>query len=204
MKKLLTGALVLGAITSAFSLELVRNGDFSTGTRGQDGWTEASPYTIIDDWADDDSFFSTSSAYLGGYNGAVDSISQQINFGILPGTATLRFDALFYSEDVPLYDFLGVGLSPFVLSNILVAVDLGDAAGGLNSGQLIKKSYVVDVSSYLGTGVRTLAFEVSTDSSGPSAAFIDNVSIIANPVPEPATMAIMGLGVAAMIRRRRK
>lgn len=35
-------------------------------------------------------------------------------------------------------------------------------------------------------------------------AFVDNASWGANPVPEPATMAVLGLGVAAMIRRRKK
>lgn len=39
--------------------------------------------------------------------------------------------------------------------------------------------------------------------AGESATF-DNLSITSNPVPEPATMAVLGLGAAALLRRRRK
>lgn len=42
------------------------------------------------------------------------------------------------------------------------------------------------------------------DTGNDAAIAIDNLGITAQPVPEPATMAILGLGAAALIRRRRK
>ncbi len=41
-------------------------------------------------------------------------------------------------------------------------------------------------------------------STNPGQAFIDNVSFSASPVPEPASMAVLGLGALAMLRRRNK
>lgn len=53
------------------------------------------------------------------------------------------------------------------------------------------------------------AFNYNVPNGGPNGANsdfigIDDVAYTANPVPEPASMAALGLGVAAMLRRRRK
>lgn len=44
----------------------------------------------------------------------------------------------------------------------------------------------------------------SNSSASNGLAFIDNASFGANPVPEPATMAVLGMGALALVRRRKK
>ena len=52
------------------------------------------------------------------------------------------------------------------------------------------------------------AFRYFVTNAGPNAnnsdyIGIDDFSYVSNPVPEPATMAVLGLGAMALIRRRR-
>lgn len=53
----------------------------------------------------------------------------------------------------------------------------------------------------LGTGMATAIGQIGNSQTSDSLAIRD---IAVTPVPEPATMAVLGLGVAAMLRRRRK
>jgi hypothetical protein len=54
--------------------------------------------------------------------------------------------------------------------------------------------------SFLATSTTTVSFQ---DVTGGYVSHIDNVSVSAAPVPEPATMAILGMGAFALIRRRK-
>ncbi|MBN9501511.1 MAG: hypothetical protein BGO01_04415 [Armatimonadetes bacterium 55-13] len=58
--------------------------------------------------------------------------------------------------------------------------------------------------SYLVTATSDLSTVKFTGYNNPSITILDNVSLTAAPVPEPASMAALGLGVAAFIRRRKR
>ena len=193
----LIGLAVLAASSSfASAIQLVSNGDFEGGIAP---WVENSPpafiisnHGVLSFGADPNNDY----AWLGGYSNADDIITQTINFGSLAGTATLTFDySDFDANEDPDYDYFTVSIG----STLLEKIDIGAGANGVE--RISAKSY--DVSSFMGTGVQTLEFRVTTDVALASSAFVDNVSIDAQPVPEPATMAALGLGLAAVVRRRK-
>lgn len=107
----------------------------------------------------------------------------------------MTFDLQIYVQDTFNRDFLTVKIG----STVLEAIDLGGSLDGYTG--LIAKSY--DVSSFMGTGTQVLAFEGRSDFRFNSSGFVDNVSIQATPVPEPATMTALALGLAAIARRRK-
>ncbi|MBX3111623.1 MAG: PEP-CTERM sorting domain-containing protein [Fimbriimonadaceae bacterium] len=198
--KLVTLALAVAAAGTSFATQLVTNGDFEAGSAG---WTESSGggFVIIGDWSGSvvdgagDLGPPTMTAWLGGYESADDSVTQSIST-VSGGTATLDFDYYFANEDVAGFDFLTVSLGGVQLGEY----DLGnDDAVALNGPIHI----TLDVSSMMDGSAQDLAFRVTTDSSLNSSAFIDNVSLVADSVPEPATMAVLALGVGALVRRRK-
>lgn len=186
-------ASLLATASFASAVELVSNGNFDLGSSD---WVEVGSYTIVD--AHGVGAFGTSGnkyAWLGGYDDAEDSLSQVINFGSLAGSATLSFDFEAGDFDFSGWDFFMLKLGGVTLDTI----DLGDFADTLTG--ISTKTY--DVSTFVGTGNRTLEFLTTTDSSSACSAFVDNVSINATVAPEPGTMAALGLGAMALIRRRR-
>lgn len=192
----LSAAFLLLSISS-YAVELVTNGDFEGAPLGT-GWTESSAggFPIIGDWSGlDPNAPTTNTAWLGGYEDAVDSVTQSLDStGYVTGT--LSFDVTVNNVDVPGFDFLDVTLGG---TNVL-SLDLGD----FEPVDFYLHHFDLDVSALLG-GPQDLVFTVTTDDSLNSSAFIDNVSLNAQqPVPEPASMAALGFGALALLRRRRK
>lgn len=186
---------------SSFATELVVNGNFESG---DSPWTQSSSgsRTLIGNWSgtvvnsNGDFGPPTRTAWLGGYDNAIDIVSQVVTT-VNGATATLQFDFYWTNEDIPTFDFFYVMLG----DTTIYTQDLGDYDPVTLNGPV---HHSFDVSSLMDGTAKALAFKVTTDGSANSSGFVDNVSLETAVVPEPATLAALGFGAAAIMRRRRK
>lgn len=155
----------------------------------------------------------TRTAWLGGLNPRTSIIQQSIDTaGYANGKATLNFKLVYEDEDVVGRDFLYVDFG----ANRVMTVDLGAAwVDWKNQFGVIRQggphfwaldTPTIDLSPYLDGTAKNLTFTVINDAtpSTSSSAWIDNVSIQAQPTPEPAPFAALGVGALAFARRRRR
>ena len=202
MNKPLLSIAIFGLTSFGLANELVNNGDFEA-TPSNFGWTEASGgnFTIIGDWSTaivdsvGDLGPPTNTAWLGGYNDAVDTITQSVLTPNAAGTAFLDFDYQFTDEDLPAFDFFNVSIGGTTVFN----TDIGGTFTGTLSSVIHKH---INVLSLMNGTSKDLVFKVTTDSSLSSSVFVDNVKLTTT--PEPASFAVLGLGAFALILRRKK
>ena len=209
MLKTLTGTLALALLvsTSASAAELVKNGNFETTPRGTD-WSIVSSggYSASKVFLKDNYIKGVQGvfAFLAGYNGGVETMSQTIDTQGA-GSAILNYDLSWFCRDYIGSDFLEVRFG----NDVIDTFDLGSD----NDADLFKNltgSFSFDLTPYLDGTAKSLSFTGINDYYAPderingnaSAVFIDNVSIQAQPVPEPASLMAIGLGVVAFLRRR--
>lgn len=187
----------------SFGVDLVQNGNFEANPP-EDGWAEFSSgqSLIIGDWSstivDSDGDFGppTNTAWLGGYDDAQDRILQAIQTPATPVIARLSFDWAFTDEDVANFDFFNVKVG----DDVVFTTFLG---GGLSGTLSSYKNESINVSNLMDGTLKGLVFEVLTDDSLACSVFVDNISLTTAPVPEPASMAILGLGSVLMLCRRK-
>lgn len=200
LKYTLVTLLALG-VTTSYASELVTNGDFEAGSTG---WTEAatSGYELIGDYSSTTVSSSgnlgppTNTAYLGRVDNETDSVAQSIST-VSGATATFSFDYYYVNEDIPGYDYLRV----YVGGSKVFEQDLGDLNAVTLYGPIHES---MDASAFMDGTAKDVKFEVTTDVSAPSSAFIDNVSVQTQSVPEPVSTVALGFGALALMRKRRR
>ena len=121
--------------------------------------------------------------------------------------ATLAFSTAALNQQARV-DFLGVGADPFsvALADILLNAFRTNVGDPLVSGY---STVTVNVSSLLAASAgQTLRLRFAeVDNVGPFQFGVDNVSLEAlatQPVPEPASLMLLGSGLAALTLRRRR
>jgi hypothetical protein len=132
-------------------------------------------------------------AWLGGISSLeTASVSQSVT--LLDGTSTLSF----WLENV-----VSGSTQDFVQARIDGAPVWTYNAGGSLSGTLGYTQITVDLSSF-GPGTRQLEFFSVSGNNGTTNFFIDDVSVLTAPIPEPGTYGLMALGLAGLLVARRR
>lgn len=189
---------IIGVLSApAHAVELVQNGDFEASPAGLN-WTltgiaEVGNYsTLLGPTVP------TRVLWLGGVQNALDTGSQAIATAGY-GTATLSFRLVLEDLDLANSDFFTVSFG----SHVLDTIDIGETPGDqLENYYVSNRTY--DLSPFFDGTPQTLTFGIATDGKAftASSAWIDNVSIDAQPVPEPASLLAFGAGALALLRRR--
>ncbi len=179
-------ALVMGAC-AADAVELVYNGNFDQATGGfAIGW-----YGNVAGACANWGVLDGNSVRCGGANNVHDWLAQDVDFGSVSGSALFTVDTYITTSEAPGHDMFAIQVGPFSTLWLDVAYFTG------------RLHWEFDVGYVMGTGVQMMSFVTKTDASLPSSMYVDNVSIAANPVPEPVSLLVLGAGLAALAARRK-
>lgn len=198
----------IGAATVAQALTLV-NADIETNASAQfgaiDGWGPNGG------WALHSGFPAPGNGGLGNsfgfYSaGTLETVGQIVAGHTIQANTTYKFWGWVYTGGD------GLGVVPFQLGYAATADDLssfvGLATNAINIDAAASWAEVDGVSYDTGAAGAELGkqlivrFGAGAD-GGATDIWFDNLQASATPVPEPATMAVLGLGAAALLRRRK-
>ena len=192
MKSLLISFLAIAPL--AAQANLVINGDFESGATG----THAVGSSLLPGWKvigkANQNVYLAGNGYLGVKTRSLDlsGTSDSAGSGVEQTIATVAGQTYNLSFDVYTGGLKYNGGVDFSVNGTRLGANLqGDEVGNT-----IKKYKY----SFLATSTTTISFR---DVTGGWVTHIDNISLTAAPVPEPASMAVLGLGAMALIRRRK-
>ena len=179
-------AAVLAFATNAAFAGAITNGDFASGTLN--GWSANGSATVVSN-----STYYFADLYAGLGANVYTTLSQSM---YLQAGDVLTGSAQFFAHDYMPYDdssYVSIGGTNLFTSSI-------SSVGNYGTSALTTFSYTVLTS---GNYVLSAGVKNSGDNSGASELQISNFAVATN-VPEPASMALMGLGLLGVAALRRK
>lgn len=193
--------MVMMGVASAVPIELLENGGFEDGNLNS--WNASSEVSVLGSHAGVTPYEGNFMAVMANDFTSDADLNQSFDTtGI--ASATISFAYNMQAFDSSLFDFGTDSLTIFLGTEILLTKSLNDVFGGGKSIQGWLTFSTTIEASLLNSGSLTVFFDLENTLGGGGdpgqifAAYIDDVSVLAEPIPEPATIALLGIGLVGL------